>query len=232
MRPNGFAQPNVLMRLNVEISPKSFLVHDSISGGVVIFEDEQYKAFALDRESIIKRLQMLQSSLLSWSKVRCLRQPSDILSESERVVIREDGQESWTISCNGLSSKLANGQFKHHRKMNVDIVLSYVNKMVCQLLAADKILQPHVDIVRRIPDARLVVWNYKEHSTVCYEDGIKGATMSNCLIDGAYYDVVLVQSDEESMTCTLMTTEFDVIVEYPLDDSIKFFYADDGGEIQ
>lgn len=224
-------QVNALMRINLEISSNSFLVHDSISGGVIIYEEGQFKAFALDRDSVFSRIQMLQTCLLSWSKVRCFKQPSDVLSDSDRVVIREDGQESWTISYNGFSAKLSNGRLKYHHKMNVDIILSYVNKLACLLLSADKILQPHVDIVRRIPDARLVVWTYKEHSTVCYEDGIKGATMNNCLIDGKYYDVVLVQSDEDSMTCTLMTTNFDVIVEYPLDDSIKFFYEDDRGVI-
>lgn len=225
-------QSGALMRLNIEINDDAFLLHDSISGKVVIYEEGQYKAFALDRDDVIARLQRMQSALLSWSKVKSILQPSDVISTDERLVIREDGVESWTVCCDKRSAKLANGKFTYNWKMNADHVLSKINKMICILLSANKILQPQVDIVRRIPDARLVVWTYKEHSTVCYEEGIKGPTMSNCLVDGKYYDVVLVQSDENSKTCTLMTTDFEVIVEYPLDDSIKFFYEDDGGEIQ
>lgn len=223
---------NSLIRFNISIQGNDFVIHDSISGNVTSFESGIYKCFGLDRNIIVQHLQQLQTAMMSAKHKKCYRQPSDILSNGPTVTIRQDGQESWTIGIFGNSAKLCNGALLYKKGFNADTVMSFINRTLCTLLQADKILQPKVDIVRRIPDARLVVWTYGSHSTVCYEEGINGATMSNCLIDGNYYDLVLVQSDEESKACTLLTTNFDIIVEYPLDDSIKFFYGDDGGKIE
>ena len=216
------------VRLNVEIKYNSFVIHDPLSGGTVLFKDDCFQAFNLDRDMVVQRMASLQSSLLTAKKSTALLGMS-LTRPSEEVIvsINDDGVLSWTIYCDGKTGILQDGKLKTDFYFNSDLLLSKVNWVVFNLVRATRILQPRTDIVRRIPDAHLVVWVWNGHSVVCYEDGINGVTMDNCLIDGKSYDLVLVQADETTGTCTLISKDFKMLAEFPLDDSIQFFYKDE-----
>lgn len=215
-----------LLRLTYEIVGENFTIHDTITGGVIIYKNGNFESYTLDKETVVRNVRLLIESLHTCTVKKSHRSPEILGSCYDAMAIRTDGPFKWSISYGMCAGTVASSVLRITHKFDVQRVLGALNKLVYVLTTADQILTPRVDIVRRIPDAKLVVWVWKENSTVCYEDSIKGCTMSNCLINGIYYDVVLVSANSDAKTCTLFTTNLDPIVEYPLDDSITFFYHD------
>lgn len=215
-------------RFTYSLYEDCFFVTDVLSGENVICRNGSFEAFTCSKDDLMKSIQNVIEALTSYMERRQFKQPVEINATKDAVTIREEGHFKWTIvDLNGYCAVVENGFITCHRKFNTNDTVKYLNNFLSQIIQAGNILTPEIDIVRRIADAKLLVWVHEGHSIVVYESGVKGMTMVDCLVDGVHYPVAVVSVSETTNTTTLFTPDLKEIITYPLDDSIKYFYTPD-----
>ena len=220
-------------RLTFSVGSNNFTINDNLSGEVTKFTNGTFTAIQIDKEMILNHVKNLQEAVMTYvirkARKRLISQntASPILSESSTLIIRENAHYDWTVSMKGWSAAIQDGAIIYVNDFDKNAVLSKINKMYSEILAKDAMLNPKRDIVRRIIDVGLLAWVHGEDSLVVYEKDVNGNFMTNCLINGNYFRAVIVSTSKEAGTATLMTTNFDEIVTFPLDNSILTFYPAD-----
>lgn len=213
-------------RLSYSINFTKITINDNLQPGVVLFENDQFSAFSIDKEVIIQELQNIVASIMR-SKKQSMFRVANKPQATNSLVINEESYFQWRMSLNGKGALLTHDTLKLEVGFDVDRALTFVNKALAEVIRSDQILTPRVDIVRRIPDAGLLVWVWQGHSIVCYEDSVIGSTMHGCLVDGTYYPIAVVSVSETNGECVLFTPDLQEIITYPLDASITHFYKAD-----
>lgn len=214
-------------RLTMSLGVNSFFITDTLSGKSVVFKDGNCSAFTLNKEIVLKKIMTLQEALNTYTvKVALPFQKVPVISYNDNLIIREDKHFCWTVGYNSKGAVLADNAYVKSRGFDEDIVLRRLNSIYSQILNLDLARDPRHDIVRRISDVGLLVWVYGQHSIAVYEKNVSGCCMSNCLIDGEHFDVVLVGTSVSQQTAVLLTQDFEEIVTFPLDDSILAYYPD------
>lgn len=213
-------------RLSFSIDDKNFVITDTLKNKVAIYHGGGFTVFEIDKNVVLGHLKSLQEALVSYSQKRMFKRERS-LSSSNKLVIREDSHFHWTLGLRGKAAMLYDNVYVMAKGFDKDTVLQRINRVYAAVVSMNVCLSPKHDIVRRISDAGLLVWVHDGHSVVCYEKDVMGSTMSNCLIDGIYFKLVFVSVSDEENRCTLFNTQLGEIISYPLDDSIKLFYAVD-----
>lgn len=203
-----------------------YTINEMLTGNSIIHKGSNYISDSLDKKVVLQHIQNLQEALLSSRKRVSLRMMAKA-SYSTNLVIKEERHDFWKITFNNKAAELHDGKLKYQPHFDITGLLQAINRLYCSLLAKGISLHPKRDIVRRIADVGVLVWVHDGHSVVCYEKNIQGITMTNCLIDGVYYDYVIVSSSEEMGTVNMFDKELNKeILEWPLDDSILAYYPD------
>lgn len=215
------------VRLTLSLGKDTFHITDTLTGKTIIFKDGNCSAFTLDKDEVLEKLMTLQEALNTYT----VRSPSPfqrmpVLGYGDKLIIREDSHFSWTIGFGGRAAQLHDHTYVHSRSFDEDLVLRRLNSVYSQIMNMEIARNPKLDIVRRISDVGLLVWVYGGHSVAVYECNVDGCCMSNCLIDGTYYETVLVGTSMSNKEATLFTQDLDTIVTFPLDNSILAYYPD------
>lgn len=213
-------------RLSFSLNYNKIVINDNLESGVVLFENGVFSCFSIDKQVILQELRNIISALNKVKKQTMLKLNNKPFAK-DSLVINTVGYYQWQMAYMGKGAYLCDTAFKVEMGFDIDKITSFVNKALAEVIRSDQILTPRVDIVRRIPDAGLLVWVYKGHSIVCYESNVDGSTMHDCLVDGTYYPLAIVSVSEESGECVLFTHELKEIITYPLDASITHFYKAD-----
>ena len=213
-------------RLSYSINFRKITINDNLTPGVILFEDNSFSSFSIDKQVVQEGLQNIITSIMRARKVPMVPLTNKPHAK-DSLVINEDGFFQWRMALNGKGAVLTHDVLKSEIGFDVDKALAFINKALAEVIRSDQILTPRVDIVRRIADAGLLVWVWKGHSIVCYENSVQGSTMNNCLVDGVYYPVAIVSVSEEDGQCVLFTPNLEEIITYPLDASITYFYKAD-----
>lgn len=221
-------------RLSFSIREDSFYITDSISGNTLVYSKGSWMSDNLDKEVVIDHIKTLQEAMLTFKpqKASLFEDKSNMITSSKGVIIRENGKFDWSVCHEDCSAVIQNNRITYLRGFDYKIIVNRLNYMFTLLLNKGATLNPKRDIVRRIADVGVLVWVYGKHSLVVYESCIKGCTMYNCLINGVYYDTVLVSSSRESGTTTLFKVtegedDMKEIISFPLDTSILEYYPPD-----
>lgn len=212
-------------RLSYSINGDSFHITDVVNGKSIVCSNGTFVAFSIDKDVILDHLKNLSEALSSYEKRRNAKKVV-ALSCSDNIIIREDKHFTWTIGYSGKGATYEDNSYICTRGFDPVYILRAVNHVYVQILNAAKVLNPKRDIVRRISDIGLLVWVYEGHSVVVFEKNVEGACMSNCLVDGNYYDVLLVGTSKSKQKATLFDTDLNTILSFPLDDSILTYYPD------
>lgn len=213
-------------RLSFSLNYNKIVINDNLQSGVVLFENGTFSCFSIDKKIVIQELQNIITALNKARKQTMIKLTNKPVSR-DSLVINTIGYFQWQLSYMGKGAYLTNDLFKVEMGFDANRITSYMSKALAEVIRSDQILTPRVDIVRRIPDAGLLVWVYKGHSIVCYERNVDGSTMHGCLVDGEYYPLAIVSVSEEAGECVLFTHELKEIITYPLDASITHFYKAD-----
>lgn len=214
-------------RLSFSITGDSYSVTDTISGNAIINVRGNYTASSLDRDTVLQHIQNLQEALMTYKQRRAVFNKIVPLSSNSTLIIRENTHFDWTLGLMAKGAQLADNVYTYNKDFDKDAVLRIINKVYASLLLMNATLNPKRDIVRRIADAGLLVWVYENHSVVVFEKDVLGNCMSNCMIDGIYFKVILVSTSKETGTTTLFTTQLEELLTFPTDDSIRTFYPCD-----
>ena len=214
-------------RLSFSIGHSGFSINDNLTGKTIIKVNGNYIAYTLDKDIVLNHIHNLQEALMTYRDRRTLFNNSSPLSNDSTLIIRENAHYDWTISLRGKNAQLSGNTFVHSKGFDKNAVLRKINKVYAELVTKGKNLNPKRDIVRRIADAGLLVWVYDGHSIVVFEKDVSGNYMTNCMIDGAYFRVVIVSTSRENGMTTLFTTNLDELLSIPTDDSILAFYPPD-----
>lgn len=212
---------------NYSICPSTFSIYDFVGGGTALYRDGGFQSFSVNKELLMRDIKQIIAGLGTFKREQRYGM-KDGLYEDGFTVVRAEGYSRWILTHNNKTAIVDNGFVYHMRGFDFMNVISNLNKVLAEVIQAGQILTPRVDIVRRVADAHLLVWVYGGHSVVCYEEGVQGMCMSNCLIDGDYYPVVIVSTSREDNRVVLFTMDLEEIVEFPFDKSIEFFYKDTG----
>ena len=95
------------------------------------------------------------------------------------------------------------------------------------LLTANKILDPKHNIIRKISDIGAIIWKYKGHSVLTYEQYVANDYITNCLVDGIFYDQIFVSvSFEEGTVRLLKPNDLTTLFEAPIDESVLVFHKE------
>lgn len=214
-------------RLTFSIGQNAFNITDALTGKTVIFKDGYCTTFTIDREVVLQKIKTLQEALSTYTlKYASVLRKSTSLSYNDKLIIREDKHFQWTIGYNGKGATLCDNTFTRSHGFDTTLVLRRLSSVYTQILNYGLVRDPKHDIVRRVSDVGLLVWVYGGHSVAVYEKNVNGCCMANCLIDGNYYDIVLVGTSVESCEATLFTKNLNEIVTFPLDESILAYYPD------
>ncbi len=213
-------------RLSFSLNYNKIVINDNLQSGVVLYENGAFSSFSIDKDVVITELQNIIAALNMVKKQTMIKLNNKPVAR-DSLVINTVGYYQWQLGYMGKGAYLTNDTFKVEMGFDVDKITSFVNKALAEVIRSDKILTPRVDIVRRIPDAGLLVWVYNGHSIVCYERNVEGSTMHDCLVDGTYYPLAVVSVSEERGECVLFTHDLQEIITYPLDASITHFYKAD-----
>lgn len=212
---------------NYSIADNRISILDIATSGTATWRDGNWTSFTIDRDLLIRDCKALTAALMSKKAVRVGM--ADANYEEGAVTIESRDSGRWRIGVEGKTAIAGNGQVLVEMGFDISEAVKAVNRVLSAVISAGQILTPRVDIVRRIADAELIVWNYKHDSAVCYEKDIDGTCMNDCLINGDYYERVLVDVSRDSNSTTLFA--FDngqliPIVTFPYDASVSFFYKD------
>lgn len=214
-------------RLSLTCDSESFTITDNLTNKTIIYTKGKFTQFAIDKEIVCNHLNNLQQLLTTVSKSCFGYKPFGRFPSRESLTVMERDHYEYRLIVHGKCGDLTETSLRCQFGFDVYAALRFLSKVYSLIIQSDKTLNPSRDIVRRIVDVGVLVWVYDGHSIVCYENNIKGLTMSACLIDGKYYDVVIVSVNIEDNRCTLFDSELRIIIEYPLDDSILTYYKED-----
>ena len=210
-------------RLSFSISNQDATINDSLSGNLVIKRKKAFISQNINRDVLINHLRNLQEAMMTYKRVKSLKSKAPVLSTNTTLIIREDSHEEWTVSQNGVSIKIKNQTITAPSRTDFTSMLKLVNGLLADIISNYKSDFAHYSIVRRIADAGIVIWTYKEHTAVCYESNIFLQTMCHCLIDGMYYAFAFVYYNDDD-TVSLYTNSYEEIIRVPVDDSIREIY--------
>lgn len=214
-------------RLSITGDYDSFTVTDNLTNKTIICTNGQFIRFDIDKEVVCNHLNNLQQLLTTANKRHFGYKAFGKFANKEGITVMERDHYEYRIICSGKCADLNETTLHCQYGFDVYQALRFVGRIYSKVIQADKSLNPARDIVRRIVDVGVLVWVHDGHSIVCYEDNIEGLTMSNCLIDGNFYNIVMVSVNAAENRCTLFDAELNIIVEYPLDDSILTYYKEE-----
>ena len=214
-------------RLSFSINGNDFNITDNLSGKNIVYSKGNFISFTLDKLIVLQHIKDILEALTCYKKKISFSGKLKEISTGKSILIREDRHFVWTLGLDGKGAVLDKGTFTHSIGFDITTVLRKINFVYSQVLACDAVLNPKRDIVRRITDVGLLVWVYNKHSVVVYEKNVQGCCMTNCLIDGVYYEAVLVGSSKENNEVTLFeSTDLSEILSFPLDTSVLAYYPD------
>lgn len=212
-------------RLSYSLSDKEFNITDNRTGDVIRYNGASFTAFTIDKEIVIAGLQNLLEMLSTWKYSATVF--FDTAPYKNNLVILENSFLSWSMYLDGITATAGDGKIRKSPRFNEDKARSIIARCLGEIMRAGGLLKPKADIVRRIADAGLLVWVHGATSCVCYEKDVSGMTMSNCLVNGEYYEALLVSVSSIDQRVTLFTSELQEVAEFPYDKSIGFFYKPD-----
>lgn len=213
-------------RLSITCSANRFTITDNLTSKTIIYVDGQFIQFTLDKEVVCTHLNNLQQSLTTANKKHFGYKPFVKHTSIEGITIMERDHYEYRLIALGKCADLNETTLHCQRGFDVYTALRFINMMYSTIIQSNRMLNPTYDIVRRIVDVGVLVWVHDGHSIVCYEANIEGLTMSNCLIDGQFYNIVVVSVNKDENRCTLFDTDLNIIIEYPLDNSILTYYSE------
>lgn len=214
-------------RLSISIGDRNFNVVDTLSGEQFVYDGNNITCSSLDVDAIKSHIESLQE-LLSLSKPNYfMHKPLGKCPDSKSVVIQEISHFSYKISCNGKYGILSDHKLDCQLGFDTTKVLNLINYVYSIVLKNILVLNPRTDIVRRVVDARLLVWVYHGNTAVCFEDDCIGQCMTNCLINGKHYAVVPLSVNEEKGVVSMFDGNFNLIAEFPIDNSVLVYFQDD-----
>lgn len=216
-------------RLSFSIKGDGFCITDNLSGKTVIYNKERMVSSDIEQEVVITHICNAQEALMSYlvRRPKFFEKVSGQACNDGITLITEEEHYKWSVSCGQYKGVLHNNILMCDRKFDKMRVLNSINYVYATILGSKPPLNPRKDIVRRIADAGLLVWVYKKDSVAVCEKNVKGSVMSNCIINGDFYPLVIVSSSIELKEVTLFTPELKSILTLPLDNSILAYYPPD-----
>lgn len=214
-------------RLSISIRVNGFDIIDNVTGKHIIKTNGQFVSFDLEKEFVLQHIDNLTEAIATYKDIRTIHNNKFPKIREDVIIIREDSHYTWSVWVQGYSAVIGDYAFKRHFKFDKNALMSAINRVAAEVSTYGINLNPKRDIVRRIPDAGILVWVYEGHSVVCFEKNICGNIMTDCMIDGLYYKIVAVSSSRETGTTSLFTLELDILLTVPLDDSVMSYYPAD-----
>lgn len=213
-------------RLSVSIGDVAFSVVDTLSGEQYVFDGKNVTDNSLDVEIIKDHLQSLQE-LLSLARANYFGHKPLGAAGTDKITVQEVEHFTYKITCNRRRALLHDDILDCGLGFNQLLVLNKINYVYSVLLRSNTILCPQTDIVRRVVDARLLVWVHNGNTAVCFEENCIGQSMIHCLINGTYYEQVPLSVDEEKGIVSMFDGNFNFIAEFPVDKSVLVYFQDD-----
>lgn len=213
-------------RLSITCTPCNFTITENLTSKSIIYRDGKFVQFNIDKEIVCNHLKDLQQVISTASKNCFGYKPFGKYPKEDKVTIMERDHFEYRLVVHGKCGDLTESSLNCQFGFDIHECLRAINRVYAIILQANKMLDPTRDIVRRIADVGVLVWVHDGNTIICYENNIKGVTMQNCLINGDFYNYVLVGADVEKNTCTLFDENFNILIEYPLDESIKSYYSE------
>lgn len=211
------------LRLSFSIEKDNFVINDTLSGKVVLNVHGNFTACNIEREDIINHLDNLQEALMSYQKSKPLFFKPRALSITDSIVIRENDHFCWTISHDGETAEIKDNRIDMTSHFDLDLLLKRINRVLAHVVSAESTLISKTSIIRRLSDVGMLIWKYKEHSAVVYEDNCNGTMMFDCLIDGMFYQYAVVFFNDDK-TVSVYTNNYEEIMRVPLDESISYYF--------
>lgn len=215
-----------LMKLTYSWSQDTCTIYDGMSNKSLQIDLDTCSCLGtLDTEAIIPEIMALIESLNTYTMQRkmFLKNPTDY---KQGIVIRDLGHFHWDCSEEGNYAMIEANKITASSSFNKGDVLRKLYSTVTLIQSLKPRLDPRVDIVRRIPDCRLLVWVYKNTCIAVAERNIEGMAMSNALINGEYYQALLVDVSRENNTCNVFDfSTGDAVFSCPVDNSILTYFV-------
>lgn len=213
-------------RLTFSIKKNSFHIYDNLSGESVLYNSGKVLNANIPFDSIRTHLECLQEALLTYERNRVFfkKIPGPVADD---LYIVEESHFSWMISYRKSHAIVKDGRITHTSGFSCIDVLALMNMVFATTLSLKPTLCPKKDIVRRIVDIGLLVWVHDGDSVVVFENNVSGNTMTNCLVNGDYYPVLLVSTSVESNCAVLVTPDMEEVVSFPVDQSVLTYYPSD-----
>lgn len=211
-------------RFQITIAPNRFGISDTLTGKKVLFSESQFYTFELDTKIVLDKLQTIQEAIVTYRRVKRVMPPRFLLTHSDTVQIDEVGHYNWRLVSGRRKAVIKDNTLSVQFGFDIDYVLKALNFVAAVIYNYKQPRKPRYDVVRRIADARLLVWVHGKDSLVVYEDDIDGLTMQDVIVNGDYYQVLLVGVSKELGQATLFNANFEEVIAFPLDDSILEYY--------
>lgn len=212
-------------RLSYSLSEKEFNITDNKTGDVIRYNGASFTVFTIDKEIVLTGLQNLLEMLSTWKDSATLF--FDSAPYKKNLVILENSFMSWSLYLDGITATASDGKCRRSPRFDKDKACSIIARCLGEIMRAGGLLKPKSDVVRRIADAGLLVWVDGATSCVCYEKDVDGLTMSDCLVNGTYYEALVVSVSALDQRVTLFTPELEEVADFPYDKSVSFFYKPD-----
>lgn len=215
-------------RLSFTIGKSNFSITENLSGKSAVFSSGRFVSFTLNQESLLQKIHSIQEALMSYPTKHSV--VSNLFSKNgtrtKQLTIVECGHYTWRISVGNKKAVIRKGCVKVEAGFKLDLVLRKINQIYAAVISYTKPLNPRYDIVRRIADAKLLVWVHDGHTVVVFEKDVDGCTMSNCLVDQQYYPLLTVGVSKAANIASLFTLDLEEVISFPVDESILRYYQD------
>ena len=215
-------------RLSFSINDTGYSIVDNLSGKAVINVRGNITLFTLDKDVVLQHIKNLQEALLTY-KVKSSKFSKEkfIDGNTAQLMIRENEHYDWSLRFMDIGINIHNHTCFLQKKIDVAEVLRALNKVYSDLLSRNVVLNPKRDIVRRVVDAGLLFWVHKGSSVVVYENNVQGNYMVNCMVNGIFFNVLIVSACRKTNSVTLFNSNLEEVITFPLDDSILTYYTCD-----
>lgn len=214
-------------RLSISISVEgdAFSIVDVFTSESIIYKKGNFVVKTLDCSKVVTQLQNLQEALLSFKPA--LTFGLKPFGNDDTISIRTNEHFDWTINYKSSVARIKNNMVKHSTLFDSNYVLKYLNKVYSVLLTANTVLDPKRNIIRKISDIGAVIWKYEGHSILTYEQYVASDYITNCLVDGIFYDQVFVAVSKEAGTVKILDKkDLTELFEAPIDESVLLFHKE------
>lgn len=213
-------------RYSITIVKNGISIVENLSGKQAVYQGKGFLSFDIDSDSILSKLKSIQEAMLTYKKRKLpqiFKKPAEGV---DKITIVEKGHYHWEIEVGKYKATIKDNKILAHAGFKQDFFLKQLNHVIAAIYNYKRPRKPRYDIVRRIADAGILVWVNGNDSLVVYERDVDGCTMADCLVNGDYYNILIVGASIEKGVATLANMDLEIIAEFPLDESVLEYYPD------